>query len=45
MSKEIKQKAESNNNEENKDNKIDYVNLDKNEIVKQNAYVKNLVVK
>ena len=45
MSTEIEQKAESNNNEENKDNKIDYVNLDKNELVKQNAFVKDLVVK
>ena len=45
MSTEIEQKTESNNNEENKDNKIDYVNLDKNELVKQNAFVKDLVVK
>ena len=45
MSTEIEQKAESNNNEENKENKIDYVNLDKNELVKQNAFVKDLVVK
>ena len=45
MSTEIEQKTESNNNEENKENKIDYVNLDKNELVKQNAFVKDLVVK
>ena len=38
----------STENEENnikQNNNIDYANLDKNELVKQNAFVKDLVVK
>ena len=43
MSTENEQKNEENNNIEN--NNIDYANLDKNQLIKQNAYVKDLLVK
>ena len=43
MSTENEQKNEENNGTEN--NKIDYTNLDKNQLIKQNAYVKDLLVK
>ena len=43
MSTENEEKNEENNNIEN--NKIDYANLDKNQLIKENAYVKDLLVK
>ena len=43
MSTENEKKNEENNNIEN--NQIDYANLDKNQLIKQNAYVKDLLVK
>ena len=47
MSTENEEKNEDKNEENkiNENNNIDYTNLDKNELIKQNAFVKDLLVK